>query len=252
MPGSTLQLTPSALDLDSVPVSSNPVEGHPSAGNQQAFETLIHRIHHDLNGPLASIAGLVQIARMEQDLPAVINHLDTIHKLSNKLTGILEELLEVNHIHSEPPRPHWVDIEQEVELVVSGFSEWPEAREVELQVEGAPCSLYTDPNRLRSVLGHLISNSIIHHDPKKTDQWVSVRTINEDGHFKIEVRDNGKGIDAEFLAKVFDMFSIGEQNGGGSGLGLYLAKEAVSSMGGTLIIESERGIGTKATIYFPQ
>lgn len=251
MPGSTFQLIPSALDLDSVPVSANPAQSHSSAASQDAFDTLIHRIHHDLNGPLASIAGLVQIARMEKDLPAVIDHLDTIHRLSNKLTGILEELLEVNQLHSERPRPHWIDIEQELELVVSGYSEWPEARDITLTVESDHCSFFTDPNRLRSALNHLVSNAIIHHDPEKSKKWISVHSASAAGQLRIEILDNGKGIEEQFLPKVFDMFSIGEHQGRGSGLGLYLAKEAINSMGGTLEIQSDRGRGTKATIYFP-
>ncbi len=252
MTGSTLQLTPSALDLDTVSAPTNNTEqGQPSSGVQTAFETLIHRIHHDLNGPLASIAGLAQIARLEPELPAVLNHLDTIHRLSNKLTGILEELLEVNHIHSEPPRPHWVDVSQELDLAISGFSEWPEARGIDIQLEGAPVMLFVDPNRLRSALSHLLSNAIIHHDEHKSERWIRVRFEEEDQQLRIEVEDNGKGIEEEFLNRVFEMFSVGEQKSGGSGLGLYLAKEAINSMGGTLQLKSERGKGTKATMYFP-
>lgn len=251
MTGSTLQLTPSALDLDTVPVSANTEQGISSSGTQKAFETLIHRIHHDLNGPLASISGLAQIARMEQELPAVLNHLDTIHRLSNKLTGILEELLEVNHIHSEAPRPHWIEVAQELDLAVSGFSEWPEARGINITLEGTSCALYVDPNRLRSALSHLLSNAIIHHDVNKSERWIQVRFTEEDDQMKIEVVDNGKGIEKEFLDRVFDMFAVGEQKSGGSGLGLYLTKEVVGSMGGQLQIESERGRGTIATIYFP-
>lgn len=251
MTGSTLQLTPTALDLDTKPVSAHPEQGNPSSGTQKAFETLIHRIHHDLNGPLASISGLAQIARMEPELPAVLNHLDTIHKLSNKLTGILEELLEVNHIHSEAPRPHWIEVAQELDLAVSGFSEWPEARGINITLKGTSCSLFADPNRLRSALCHLLSNAIIHHDVTKPERWIQVRFGEEDGQMKVEVVDNGKGIEKEFLHRVFEMFSVGEQKSGGSGLGLYLTKEVIGSMGGMLEIESERGIGTKATMYFP-
>ncbi len=252
MTGSTLQLTPSALDLDTVPAATiNTEQGMPSSGTQKAFETLIHRIHHDLNGPLASIAGLAQIARMEDELPAVLNHLDTIHRLSNKLTGILEELLEVNHIHAEAPRPHWIDVAQELELAVSGYSEWPEARGINITLEGVSCQLYADPNRLRSALCHLLSNAIIYHDCNKSERWIQVRFEKMDHQLRIQVVDNGKGIEKEFLNRVFDMFSVGEQKSGGSGLGLYLTKEAVSSMKGTLQIDSERGAGTKATMYFP-
>lgn len=252
MTGSTLQLTPSALDLDTVSAPQNNTEqGHPSSGAQKAFETLIHRIHHDLNGPLASIAGLAQIARLEPELPAVLNHLDTIHRLSNKLTGILEELLEVNHIHSEAPRPHWVDVSQELDLAISGFSEWPESRGIDIQLEGVPVMLFVDPNRLRSALSHLLSNAIIHHDEHKSERWIRVRFEEEGEQVRIEVEDNGKGIEKEFLNRVFEMFSVGEQKSGGSGLGLYLTKEAVGSMGGVLQVESERGVGTKVAMYFP-
>lgn len=215
----------------------------------RAFETLIHRIHHDLNGPLASIAGLVQIARMESELPEVFSHLDNIHKLSNKLTGILEELMQISHLHGEEPNFHEVSLEEEIQTVVSGFSEWPEARGITLTVDTEEIQMVTDPNRLRNVLSHLVANSIHHHDASKSDQWIRISTRVSEEQVIITVMDNGEGIDPAFLGKVFDMFSVGG-NHGGSGLGLYLAKVAIHSLGGEIRIESEKGLGTEVNIYF--
>lgn len=216
----------------------------------RAFETLIHRIHHDLNGPLASIAGLVQIARMESDLPSVFSHLDNIHKLSNKLTRILEELMQISHLHQEKPNFHDFSLAEEVQTVISGFSEWPEARDITLGVELADIHMISDPNRLRNVLSHIISNCIHYHDEAKPEKWIRVTTHQDASHIVIRISDNGKGIDPALLGKVFDMFSVGG-NHGGSGLGLYLAKVAIQSLGGEVLIESEVGKGTQVDIYFP-
>lgn len=231
------------------PQHIEPSDTHRDSQPDRAFETLIHRIHHDLNGPLASIAGLVQIARMESELPAVFSHLDNIHKLSNKLTGILEELMQISHLHGDTPSFHEVSLEEEIQTVVSGFSEWPEARGIELTMDTEDVHFVSDPNRLRNVLAHLVANSIHHHDSSKTNQWISISTRKQDDTITICVKDNGQGIDPAFLGKVFDMFSVGG-NHGGSGLGLYLAKVAIQSLGGEIRILSEKGEGTEVNIYF--
>lgn len=243
----------STSQIQSFASSASEPDRQTSTTNQQAdhaFETLIHRIHHDLNGPLASIAGLVQIARMETDLPSVFSHLDNIHRLSNKLTRILEELMQISHLHAGDPLLHEMVLAEEIQTVISGFSEWPEARAIRLNADLQKIYLSSDPIRLRNVLSHILSNSIHHHDPSKSEQWINISTGQNGDHVEIHVVDNGKGIDPEFLGKVFDMFSVGG-NHKGSGLGLYLAKTAVRSLGGEIQIESEAGTGTHVMIRIP-
>ncbi len=249
MAGSFVPLNSHALPVtdSTVAISSN----EPDASSRQAaFETLIHRIHHDLNGPLATISGLVQIARMENKPDQIHTYLDLIQKMSNKLTGILEELVDISHIHQVPINMQRVNLAEEIELVVGSFSEWPEARKVVFEVEAQPEYILTDPGRLKSILSHILSNAIVHHDPDKPKQAIRVISDTDEQEIRIHVIDNGKGIPAEVLPHVFDMFVTGGGDHKGSGLGLYVARESARILKGTISLASRQQEGTTATLCF--
>ena len=67
----------------------------------------------------------------------------------------------------------------------------------------------------------------------------------------IEITDNGAGIPAELLPKIFDLFVTTKPSGKGTGLGLVVCQEIVKAHGGTIDIESEVGTGTSVRIYLP-
>src|SRR3546814_12319416 len=70
-------------------------------------------------------------------------------------------------------------------------------------------------------------------------QWIDVQVSNSNGTLKLQVSDNGIGIDQEHQNKVFDMFYRGTFQSKGSGLGLYIVKETVAKMNGTVLMRSE-------------
>ena len=108
-----------------------------------------------------------------------------------------------------------------------------------------------DKNRLSIVLNNLLANAIKYHDAKKQQQWIDVHVSNSNGTLKVKVSDNGMGIDPEHHSKVFDMFYRGTVHSKGSGLGLYIVKETVSKMKGTISVESAPGVGSSFLITLP-
>jgi signal transduction histidine kinase len=111
----------------------------------------------------------------------------------------------------------------------------------------------TDKTRLKIILNNLIANAIQYqkinpnHEPQIT---ITSRKENSKG-VTISVDDNGEGIKQEYLQKIFDMFYRCTEKSGGSGLGLYIAKEAADKVGGVLKIESTYGIGTTCKLILP-
>ena len=108
-----------------------------------------------------------------------------------------------------------------------------------------------DKNRLAVVLNNLMANAIKYHDPKKAVQWIKVEVSNSNGTLKVKVSDNGMGIDPEHHDKVFDMFYRGTLHSNGSGLGLYIVRETVAKMNGTISLDSKPGEGSSFLITLP-
>jgi len=106
----------------------------------------------------------------------------------------------------------------------------------------------TDETRLTMVFNNLISNAFKFSALYKEDPFIEISATITPENTTLRVLDNGIGIKQQYLNNIFDMFFRATDSNYGSGLGLYIAKEAVQKMGGEIIVESEYGSGTNFTI----
>ncbi len=241
--------TPFAQD-PSIPSCTVSQEADP-AWLQRSLEQLIHKTAHDLTAPLASISGLTQIARLSQSQEEIHHYLDLIQGQSNKLMGLLGELVEVGQLQSRPPVAMPLDLKSCLEDALASVSEWPETRDMNLELQSEPFETFLDAPRLRSMVQHLLANAIHFQDPAKPRRWVKIKASAENGFIRLEIKDNGKGMSEAFLPTACDLFSRGDHTSSGSGLGLYLVKEAARSMGASLRLESVMGKGTRVILSIP-
>ena len=128
----------------------------------------------------------------------------------------------------------------------------PEASNIRMQVE-VPADLYldTDRNRLKVILSNLISNSIRYHDATKQDKYIRLRYEENAKFFYLMVEDNGQGIDPAYHQRIFEMFFRANELSKGSGLGLYIVKESLEKLSGSIHLESRPGEGTVFRVAFP-
>jgi len=108
-------------------------------------------------------------------------------------------------------------------------------------------SLEADPAQLRRVLGNLIANALAHTG---RDGMVRVEASTSPGSVRLTVRDDGTGMPADLLPRVFDRFAKGPGSTG-SGLGLAIVRDLVEAHGGTVSAESTEGIGTAVQVTLP-
>jgi signal transduction histidine kinase len=108
----------------------------------------------------------------------------------------------------------------------------------------------TDPERLKVVVTNLISNAVKYSDTGK-NSFVRINSMQEHNTWKFVVADNGIGIEAQHIPKVFEMFYQAHANSQGSGLGLYIVTEAVDRLGGKIQVDSRYAIGTTFTVTLP-
>ena len=111
--------------------------------------------------------------------------------------------------------------------------------------------MYSDGDRLRVVMNNLVSNAIKYSDESKDNQFVQISMDILESEVKIIVRDNGIGIENEYLPKIFNMFYRATNKAAGSGLGLYITREIVETLGGTIEVSSLTGEGTVFTLRIP-
>ncbi|HLZ15788.1 MAG TPA: HAMP domain-containing sensor histidine kinase, partial [Cyclobacteriaceae bacterium] len=109
-----------------------------------------------------------------------------------------------------------------------------------------------DGTPLRVVLGNLIANAIRYHDHRKEEKYVRIYHHLTDSSFSLHVEDNGQGIAPEIHAKIFDMFYRGNESSQGSGLGLYIVKETLTKLSGSIQLSSMPRKGSTFSISIPR
>jgi signal transduction histidine kinase len=185
-------------------------------------------------------------------------------EVATRNVGRLSELtrqLEVICRLAEPvdtPQVQEIDPANVAREVARQLREMADARGVQIRVPESLPIVRVDVARLELLLVNLLSNALKYSDPQKTERtvWVSGGLAGE-AAYTIEVRDNGIGIDETHLPSVFARFYRAhadrdrELGAHGSGLGLFIARECASALGGTIDVESQPGVGTTFRCVLP-
>ena len=113
-------------------------------------------------------------------------------------------------------------------------------------------NILSDELKLKTIINNLLTNAIKYSDSGKENRYITINTYEDHQSNKIVISDNGIGIKPEYQHKIFDMFFVTNNNNKGTGLGLYLVKDAIKALNGTIEITSKIDIGTKFTINLPK
>jgi signal transduction histidine kinase len=206
---------------------------------------------HELRTPLGLILGHATFMR-ELAGAEYGDQLDVIIRNATKLKEIVENLSDVDNVQTGAARVR----RQKVSLtkvagdVVLLFQDEANSRKITLTCETgeSPCHVNADEAKLSIALSNLVKNSL---QFTEAGGYVTVKIQEDSGHFKVSVTDNGIGIPARDLPRVFERFFQVEthltRRYGGMGLGLSVAKAMIELHGGRIWVESEEGKGSTFT-----
>ena len=216
------------------------------------LDRFLYSTSHDLRSPLSSIKGLVNIARMETVDEKLQRYFSMMIDRVDKLDFFIKDIIDYSKNARTDVRTEPVDFNVLLQEVTDNLKYIEGAESIQFENNVAlPHALNADKNRLSVVLNNLLANAIKYHDPYKEKQWIEVQVSNSNGTLKVRVSDNGMGIDPEHHHKIFDMFYRGTFHSKGSGLGLYIVKETIAKMKGTIGVESVPGKGSSFLITLP-
>ena len=170
----------------------------------------------------------------------------------NKLNGFVQDILEYSRNSRLTIKKDPINFQQQVESAREDLKHMHMAEGVELITRyDIETPVMSDENRLQSVLKNLISNAVKYHNPDLEKSWVMVEILTSKKDFHIKVSDNGMGISKESIPHVFDMFYRASEKSYGSGLGLYIVKETIQKMRGSIHVSSKEGVGTTFELTLP-
>ena len=228
-----------------------------------AKSTFLNNMSHDIRTPMNAIIGFTNIALKQNPKPEVKACLDKISDSSEHLLALINDVLDISRIESGKVQytPAPVDITEVSDSVLSIMYGYLSNRDITFQTElGQPQTRYvlTDAVRVREVLVNILGNAVkFTNDGGTVTYAVSYHPGEDDRHVNVRYRisDTGIGMSEEFVTHIFDEFSQ-EEHGArtqykGTGLGMAITKRYVDLMGGTISVESKKGVSSTFTVELP-
>ncbi len=217
----------------------------------------VANVSHELKTPLTSISGYAETLLADTpDQETTRQFLTTILDNARRMQRLVDDLLDLSRIEAGrwQPDPEPVNVADTAREVWNELADRARARGMEFSVDIEPgaATVRADVEALRQVLTNLLENSLRYTG---RGGHIVCRSRLEGGGLAVSVADNGSGIAHEHLARIFERFYRADQSRsreeGGTGLGLAIVKHLVEAHGGRVYAESERGMGTSVTCWFP-
>lgn len=217
------------------------------------LDRFVYTASHDLKAPLASISGLINIYKQEENSELREKYVELMEKSVNKLGGFIKEIVEYSRNERTELNIEDFNFEEFTNEISSNLSFLNFSRPIEKRVKilGENKLIISDRSRLEAIVKNLISNAINYSDVRKENSFVEISAKISATEAVITISDNGIGISEENLPKIFDMFFRESASGDGSGLGLFIVAEAVEKIGGKISVQSKYGEGTSFEIKIP-
>lgn len=223
------------------------------AENEKKQKELVSNISHDLKTPITAIKGYVEgIMDGVADTPEKMDkYIRTIYNKANDMDRLINELTVYSGIDSNriPYHFHRINVSEYFGDCIEEVGLDLESKNIELNYSNlvAPDTvIIADPEQLKRVINNIIGNSVKYLHKEKGE--IDIRILDEIDSIRVEIEDNGKGIAAKDLPKIFERFyrSDASRNSsqGGSGIGLSIVKKIVEDHGGYIWATSKEEEGT--------
>lgn len=216
------------------------------------LDRFVYSVSHDISAPLKSIKGLVALSRLEKDSSFSQLYLDKIETSVHKLEGFVGEVLDHSRTVRKEIKLEAIHLESFIREISENLKYIDNFNKIRFSYDFKIAVINSDKFLLKVALSNLLSNAVKYqkrfheHVPEIK---ISSREINH--RSEISIADNGEGVAEEYKGKIFEMFYRGTSNSSGAGLGLYIAKEAVEKLNGSITMNTAYGQGSVFTLLLP-
>jgi signal transduction histidine kinase len=217
------------------------------------LDSFVYSVSHDLRAPLLSALGLINISKLETDETQRSYYLDLINKSLIKLDVFIQDIINLSRNARLEVQQEEIYFTQLIKSILEEHAFMENADKIEFITHISQSNPFcSDIKRLRIVLNNIVSNAIRYSNLYQQAPFVKIHVDVQPDKAIIEISDNGQGIAQEHIDKVFDMFYRASSKNVGSGLGLYIVRETIKKLNGTIKLTSEIEKRTSFLIEIPQ
>ncbi|GAA4307273.1 PAS domain-containing sensor histidine kinase [Nibribacter koreensis] len=217
------------------------------------LDNFVYTASHDLKSPIANLEGLL-LALKEDMGKECIPHQNILSMMGSSLETlrkVINDLSEVTKLQQAKDQAEQVSLHTLLEEVKANLRDSIKNSNAEIMVGDLEFdSLSFSRKNLRSILYNLVSNAIKYKDPQRAPKITISSKIADNGDYVLSVTDNGLGIPAHQVSKIFAMYKRVHDHVEGTGIGLYLVKKILDNSGDDITVRSELGKGTAFHVHF--
>lgn len=210
----------------------------------------VYSTSHDLRSPLASVMGILNLAKMENSIEDPNGYMDMIEVCVNKMDTFIQKIIEYYKSIRVDEDFSKIDFNVLLEESIKLFKMQKPHLEYIIHVD-QPVAFVNDAFRMSVIIDNLISNAVKYQNPERQNQKVEVTVKVNAEKATIKIEDNGVGILDQHLNNIFKMFFRSNNSVNGLGIGLYIVKEALTRIGGDISVHSTQGEGTAFYLEIP-
>lgn len=216
------------------------------------LDSFVYSTSHELRSPLMSVLGLINLLEMETRSPEQQKYLDMIKESINKLDKIIHDIIDYSRnsrfeVYYEP-----VNFRECIHKAIQNLKYLPHAEKIAFRIDvDEKYEFYSDIRRIDILFNNFISNCIKFHNFEQENPKVHIRVKFLAGKAVITIEDNGSGIPQAQLPRIYDMFFRGSLKSNGGGIGLYIVKEIVEKLQGSIQADSVEGTYTRFVVEIP-
>jgi signal transduction histidine kinase len=218
----------------------------------EELSRFVYSTSHDLRAPLMSILGLINVARMEKEDGDFDYYMDLMEQSVQKMDEYIQNILEYYQNARAGEEYDQINFKTLVDEMLESLHAYDQKIKFLVEIDSGP-PFYSDKFRMRIILSNLISNAIKYQRSDNPEPVVKIHINSDKSQAYIRIEDNGMGILQEHLESIFKMFFRARTSTQkpGTGIGLYIVKEALTRIGGQIKVSSRPGQGTTFELFIP-
>jgi PAS domain S-box-containing protein len=219
--------------------------------SNQQLDQVIFKTTHDLKAPLMSAMGLVNLAEKASESEKA-TYLELIKKSLLRLDSLIEEMNDFFRNEKLALKRDKINVGHILTEELKYLKNLYESSRIDIQFSvDANTDFYSDSIRLKTVITNLLSNAIKYSDPKKSSSFISISVSIKEEICELRFSDNGIGIEPQYHEKIFELFFRATTHSQGTGLGLFIVKDTIEKLKGTIEVHSIPEKGTTFLIQLP-
>lgn len=217
------------------------------------LDNFVYRSSHDIRGPLVRLIGICHVALLDVNDRVAREYFEMLSDTAAQLNEIFDRLKVVSQINDTEPARELVDVQEVLHSIKERLGAVEGYQKIEILEEIEAGIFQTDSFLFGLILENLLENAVRFQKPMSEEpKFVRIRVQRNQGRIRLAVADNGIGINEETLEHIYQMFSKAARNHNNIGMGLYIVKQSVQKLGGTISLVNNPDHWTEFEVVLPE